>query len=87
MKTTNGNSNIRGKSISEANLLSTEAITRHTKLPPKSYRRSMHDLRTMSEFGSPMSPQYVYQPPSRYTLNITPCSITLPVATCTVIYV
>lgn len=63
--------NIRGKSVSEANLLSTEAMTRHTRLPSKSYRRSVHDLRTMSEFGSPLAPHYPYHhPPSRYFLNL-----------------
>ncbi|XP_065214423.1 ATP-binding cassette sub-family G member 8 isoform X2 [Planococcus citri] len=68
--------NIRGKSVSEANLLSTEAMTRHTRLPSKSYRRSMHDLRTMSEFGSPLAPHYPHHhPPSSHLGNGRPASI------------
>ncbi|KAK7603742.1 hypothetical protein V9T40_003741 [Parthenolecanium corni] len=67
--------NIRGKSISEANLLSTEAMSRHTRLPPKSYRRSVHDLRTLSEFGGPMSSHYSHHPPSSHLINGRPASI------------
>lgn len=78
--------NMRGKSISEANLLSNEAIVRHTRLPPKSYRRSVHDLRAMSELGppqmhsnhylaSPHPPPIPHHPPSSHLGNGRPASI------------